>query len=124
MLFRSRALAEFGDAPNRYVDARARKNYATTSPVTKASGKLRLVTARRGGNRRLGETSVRWGFCAITSSPGAKAYYDALRQRQKTNGQAIRAVANRMVGILHACLDKRVLYDEAIAWAAPLEAAA
>ena len=120
----ARALAEFGDAPNRYVDARARKNYATTSPVTKASGKLRLVTARRGGNRRLGETSVRWGFCAITSSPGAKAYYDALRQRQKTNGQAIRAVANRMVGILHACLDKRVLYDEAIAWAAPLEAAA
>jgi len=46
----ARALGEFGDEPNRYVDARARKNYATTSPVTRASGKLRLVSARWGGN--------------------------------------------------------------------------
>jgi len=112
----ARALGEFGDEPNRYVDARARKNYATTSPVTKASGKLRVVTVRRGGNRRLGETSLRWSFAAIQSSPGARRYYDELRSRHKTHSQAQRAVANRLVGILHACLEKRVCYDEAIAW--------
>src|ERR1035437_623079 len=120
----ARALGEFGDEPNRYTDARARKNYATTSPVTKASGKLRVVTTRRGGNRRLGETSLRWAFSAAQSSPGAKRYYDALRSRQKTHAQAVRAVANRMVGILHACLEKRVLYNETIAWPEPLDMAA
>jgi len=35
----ARALAEFGDAPGRYADAKARKNYAGTSPITRASGK-------------------------------------------------------------------------------------
>jgi transposase len=34
----ARALAEFGDDPNRYLDGRARKNYAGTSPITQASG--------------------------------------------------------------------------------------
>jgi len=112
----ARALGEFGDEPNRYVDAKARKNYATTSPVTKASGKLRVVTARHGGNRRLGGTMLRVAFVAANSSPGSHRYYAALRSRQKTHSQAIRAVANRMVGILHACLEKRVLYNEKIAW--------
>lgn len=115
----ARALGEFGDAPNQYVDPRARKNYATTSPVTKASGKQRVVIARRGGNRHLGETCVRWAFCAVQASPGARRYYEALRGRDKTHSQAIRSVSNRMVGILHACLKKGVLYDETIAWPQP-----
>jgi transposase len=42
----ARVLGEFGDDPNRYTDAKARKNYAGTSPITKASGKSRVVLAR------------------------------------------------------------------------------
>ncbi len=34
----ARVLAEFGDDQTRYVDARARRNYAGTSPITRASG--------------------------------------------------------------------------------------
>ena len=34
----ARVLAEFGDAPGRYADARARKNYSGMAPITKASG--------------------------------------------------------------------------------------
>ena len=34
----ARILGEFGDDPDRYRDAKARKNYAGTSPITKASG--------------------------------------------------------------------------------------
>ena len=34
----ARVLAEFGDDPHRYADAKARRNYAGTSPITKASG--------------------------------------------------------------------------------------
>jgi transposase len=35
----ARVLGEFGDDPNRYTDAKSRKNYAGTSPLTVASGK-------------------------------------------------------------------------------------
>jgi hypothetical protein len=34
----ARVLAEFGDDPHRYADAKARKNYAGTSPITRQSG--------------------------------------------------------------------------------------
>ncbi|MEV0049464.1 transposase [Saccharopolyspora shandongensis] len=37
----ARVLAEFGDDPDRYASAKARKNYAGTSPITRASGKKR-----------------------------------------------------------------------------------
>ena len=37
----ARVLGEFGDDPHRYTDAKARKNYAGTSPITKASGRRR-----------------------------------------------------------------------------------
>jgi transposase len=35
----ARVLTEFEDDPTRYASAKARKNYAVTSPVTRASGK-------------------------------------------------------------------------------------
>jgi transposase len=43
-------LAEFGDDTTRYPDARARKNYAGTSPITRQSGK-KTVLARGIGHR-------------------------------------------------------------------------
>ena len=42
----ARVLAEFCDDPARYRDGKARRNYAATSPVTRASGKRKTVTAR------------------------------------------------------------------------------
>jgi Transposase IS116/IS110/IS902 family len=42
----ARVLGEFGDDPGRYRDARARRNYAGSSPVTKQSGKKKVVVAR------------------------------------------------------------------------------
>ena len=49
----ARVLAEFGDAPQRYASAKARKNYAGTSPVTRQSGKKKIVLARHVHNDRL-----------------------------------------------------------------------
>ena len=66
-------LAEFGDDPSRYADARAPKNYAGTSPITRASGNRRVVLARYARNRRLGDAVHQWAFCALKGSPGARA---------------------------------------------------
>ncbi len=112
----ARVLGEFGDDPNRYCNAKSRRNYAGTSPITRSSGKSHVVLARHMRNRRLADALDQWAFCSITRSPGARAYYDELRRRGKTHRQTVRQLANRWVGILHACLEQRVNYDESIAW--------
>ena len=76
MILGARVLAEFGDDPNRYADAKSRKNYAGTSPITRASGKSHVVLARYARNRRLADACYLWAFAALTASPGARAFYD------------------------------------------------
>jgi transposase len=120
----ARVLGEFGDDRTRFSSPKSRKNYAGTSPITKASGHSRVVLARHARNRRLGDACDWWAFCALTKSAGAKRYYDELRARGKTHHQALRQLGNRLVGILHVCLDREVLYDEAIAWPTESEIAA
>src|SRR5271166_4560882 len=113
----ARVLGEFGDDPNRYTTAKCRKNYAGTSPLTVASGRKRAVLARHVRNRRLYDAIDQWAFCALTSSPGARTFYDQRRTAGDLNHQALRALGNRLVAILHGCLRHRTQYDEHKAWA-------
>lgn len=112
----ARVLAEFGDDTTRFVDAKARRNYAGTSPITKASGTRRVVLARYARNKRLGDALHQQAFAALTASPGSRAFYDHHRARGATHNQALRALSNRLVGILDGCLRHRQIYDETIAW--------
>jgi len=116
LILGARVLGEFGDAPNRYQDAKARRNAAGTSPITRQSGKRHSVHARYGINRRLFDALFQWAFTSLRASPGARAYYDQLRGRGQHHNQALRQLANRLVGILHGCLQHRQTYDEEIAW--------
>ena len=116
MILGARVLGEFGDDPNRYADAKSRKNYAGTSPITRASGKHRVVLARYARNQRLADACYLWAFAALTASPGARAFYDQRRAAGDTHHRALRALANRLVGILHGCLRHHTLYDEHTAW--------
>jgi transposase len=113
----ARVLGEFGDDPNRYTTAKSRKNYAGTSPLTIASGKKRAVLARHVRNRRLYDAIDQWAFCALTRSPGARTFYDQHRAAGDLHHQALRALGNRLVGILHGCLRHHSTYSEHKAWA-------
>jgi hypothetical protein len=116
LILGARVLGEFGDDPRRYASAKARKNYAATSPITRQSGKRKTVTARYVHNDRLRDALDGQAFAALTASPGARACYDQLRARGTGHRAALRQLANRLVGILHGCLKTRTLYDEATAW--------
>ena len=122
----ARVLGEFGDTPNRFTDGKSRRNYAGTSPLTVASGKKRAVLARHVRNRRLYDAIDQWAFCALSTSPGARTFYDQHRAAGDTHHQALRALGNRLVGILHGCLRHRTPYNEHRAWAhrSPTPAAA
>ena len=112
----ARVLGEFGDDPHRYVSGKARRNYAGTSPITRASGKRKIVAARFVRNDRLIDALMIQAFAALRVSPGARAFYDAQRAKGLEHNDALRRLASRLVGILHGCLKTRTRYDEAIAW--------
>jgi hypothetical protein len=112
----ARVLGESGDDPHRYASAKARKNSAGTSPLTRASGKKKTVTARWIHNDRLIDALNAQAFAALTASPGARAFYDQQRAAGHEHNDALRRLANRLTGILHGCLKTRTPYDEDTAW--------
>ncbi|HXH57087.1 MAG TPA: IS110 family transposase, partial [Iamia sp.] len=67
--------------------------------------------------RRLADAIDQWAFCSLTNSPGARAYYDHRRAQGDSHHKALRALGNRLVGILHGCLHHHTPYNETTAWA-------
>ncbi|MFM9376615.1 IS110 family transposase [Gordonia sp. VNK21] len=120
----ARVLAEFGDAPGRYRSSKARKNYAGTSPITRQSGKTRVVAARFVHNDRLVDALHSQASCALLHDEYARAYYDQQRARGVKHNAALRQLANRLVGILHGCLTHQSTYHQDTAWAHHTTAAA
>lgn len=120
----ARVIGEFGDDPNRYLDAKGRRAYSGMAPITKASGTRHVVLARYARNRQLADACYLWAFASLKGSAGAHHYYRALRGRGKSHNQALRALGSRWVSILHGCLRHRTPYSEDVAWPAPTAAAA
>jgi transposase len=116
LVLSARVLAEFGDDTTRYTDAKARRNYAGTSPITRQSGRRTIVLARYVHNDRLIDALGRQAFAALIASPGARSYYMQQRARGVGHHAALRQLGNRLVGILHGCLKTGTKYDEATAW--------
>ena len=112
----ARVPGESGDDPDRHASGKARTNYGGTSPVTRASGKRKIVAARFIRNNRLTGALMAQPFAALSASPGARALYQAERARGTGHNPALRKLADRLAGIRHRCLKTRTLYHEATAW--------
>jgi transposase len=111
-----RMLSEFGDDPARFANVASRRDYAGTAPITKASGKGRVVLMRRIRNTRLFDTCRDWSFSAVNASPGARALYQHRRELGDGHEKALRRVGNKLVGQLDHCLRHHELYREETAW--------
>ncbi len=112
----ARVLGEFGDDRTRWPDAASRRCYAGSAPITRASGKGRVVLSRHVRNRRLSDACYLWAFSALTKSPGARGYYDRRRRAGDTHSKALRRLSNKLLGQLHHCLTTGQPYDETLAW--------
>ncbi len=111
----ARVAGEIGDHPEQFESPNALQCYAGKAPVTRRSGKSEfVVSCRLAYNRHLGDAVQQWAFCSLRSSGWAREFYDG--QRAKGNGHhaALRALANRWLEVLWHCLQRRVLYDEAV----------
>jgi len=112
----ARLLGELGDDPNRFLDAQAVRSFAGTAPITRASGRSRVVSARRICNRRLGDACHWWAYATLTRSAGARAHYDHRRAAGDTHHAALRNLANKLLSKLWHCLQINTPYHETSAW--------
>jgi hypothetical protein len=96
----ARVLAEFTDDAARCAHAKVCRNYAGTSPITRASGTMPVVLARHTRNDRLGDAVQQWAFGA-QAAPLERPYDDAMRARKTGHQAALRQLANHLVWILH-----------------------
>ena len=116
MILGARVLAEFGDDPDRYADAKAGR----TTPACHRSPKPPAPNGSSWPATPATAASATRCSCRPSphsnNSPGARAFYDRQRARGATHYQALRTLANRLVGILHGCLRTHTLYDEHLAW--------
>jgi transposase len=111
----ARVAGEIGDHPEGFASPNALQCYGGKAPVTRRSGKSELVVSTRlACNRYLADAVQQWAFCSLRTSGWAREFYDAQRARQKGHHAALRALANRWLEVLWHCLNKGVLYDEAL----------
>ena len=115
----ARVLAEIGDDRTRFDAAANLRAFAGTAPITRASGKSKVVRTRHIRNRRLADACHWWSFAAISASPGARAHYDRRRAIGDTHNAALRNLANKLLGRLWWCLQDNQAWDDHAAWPQP-----
>src|SRR5208283_5055583 len=97
--------------PLRRRDYQVLRVLSGVAPVTRRSGKARLVVRRSACNERLREAVYHWARVAMQTDPESRKRYAALRRRGKSHGRALRALGDRWLAIACAMLRKQTLYD-------------
>ena len=106
-------LAEAGQALAER-DYQALRAHTGNAPITRQSGKRRVVVMRRACSLRLREATYHWGRVAAIYDPQSRARYQALRARGHSHGRAVRGVIDWLLRVLVACLKAGTLYRPAI----------
>jgi transposase len=87
------------------------RTHLGSAPVTKQSGKYRLVQMRYACNPRLRNAAHYWAQSAVRRDPHSRAHYDRLRARGHSHGRALRGVIDRLLRVLIAMLTTHTAYD-------------
>ena len=107
-----RLLAAFGSDRQRFAHADEVAVLSGIAPVTRQSGKTKIVTRRRGCPKFLKQTFHEFADHARKWSPWSKAYYEWLRSKQMGHHAALRKLASRWIRILYRMWQTRTPYDE------------
>jgi transposase len=97
--------------PLRSRDYEALRSLCGAAPVTRRSGKSRIVVMRHAAHVRLRNTIYHWARVASQRDPKCRARYAALRQRGHSHGRALRSVADRLLALACVLLQRQTLFD-------------
>ena len=92
-------------------DYDALRTHSGQAPVTRRSGKRKLVLRRQACNQRFQNAMYHAARVQAQCDPTAAALYAGLRQRGHSHGRALRTVGDRLLRILVAMLRTGTLYD-------------
>jgi transposase len=106
----AKLLTEASDAL-RWRDYHALRCLCGTAPVTKRSGNKCVVVRRQACNPRLRDAVYHWARVAVQRDPVSHDKYQALRERGKSHGRALRAVADRLLKVLCTMLLNGTKFD-------------
>jgi transposase len=109
---RATLLAEATEAL-RLRDYHALRILCGAAPVTRRSGKSRIVVRRYACHPRLANALYHWARVASQIDEKCKAKYAALRKRGHSHGRALRSVGDRLLAVACAMLEKGTLFDPA-----------
>ena len=87
------------------------RTHSGIAPVTKQSGKRRLVVIRRGCNPRLRHALYHMACVAMQRDAHFSNVYATLRAKGQRHGQALRIIGDRLLHLLMAMLRHRTCYD-------------
>jgi len=107
-------LAEAFDALQRR-DYAALRSLTGVAPVTKRSGKSRIVLRRQACHDRLANAVYHWARVAVQRDPTSRAKYAALRSRGHSHGRALRSVADRLLNVACAMLKAGTTFNPSLA---------
>jgi transposase len=92
-------------------DYQVLRTHGGVAPVTKQSGKRRVVVMRRGCNPRLRHALYHMARVAMQRDAHFSSVYAALRAKGQRHGQALRKIGDQLLRILMAMLRNRTCYD-------------
>ena len=107
-----RLVAAFGTDREKFQDAQEIQQLSGIAPVTKASGKTKIVQMRWACPTFLRQTFHEFARCSIKYSPWAKAYVEMRKARGHRYQATIRALAFKWQRILFRCWKTREIYNE------------
>ena len=110
--------------PLRDRDYQALRNYAGAAPVTRRSGKKKVILMRYACNEQLRNGLYHWSRTSMQTDSRAKQQYEESRQRGQSHGRALRGLADRNLAMLISMLKSNTLYDPARRGTAALAPAA
>ncbi len=109
----STILAE-ASRPIRERDYDALRCYAGSAPVTKQSGKRRIVSMRRACSERVRQAVFHWSGRSIMVDSRSRQHYDRLRAAGHGHARALRGVGDRLLAVLTAILQSGRPYDASL----------
>ena len=92
-------------------DYHALRSYAGGAPITRQSGKKKIVVMRQSCNLRLRNALYHWTRVSTQCDERSKAHYAELRGKGHSHGRALRGVGDRLMAVLISMLKKGTLYD-------------
>jgi transposase len=92
-------------------DHAALRTLSGVAPVTKRSGKTRIVVMRYAAQVRLRNAVFHWARVAVLNDAKCRGRYEALRARGHSYGRALRGVADRLLGVACVLLRRQALFD-------------